>query len=221
MNKEYKVKRTFDLILSLAGMFFSFPLWVIIMLAIMLEDGLPVFYIQERVGRFGKIFMGIKFRSMVKNAEKASGPVQAVENDPRVTKVGRILRKTAMDELPQLINIAKGQMSFVGPRALRPIECGVDGSLISDNSDKEFNTRHQVMPGLTGAAQVLAPRSVSRKDKLRYDLWYIENQSFLLDVNLIIYSFWISFKSKWDSSRSPLPRQANIFGKSQFLTPGP
>src|SRR4030042_6593725 len=116
------LKRLFDIGLSGIGLIGSAPLWLIFSLAIKLQDGGPVFYSQERVGKGGRIFRVIKFRSMIKDAEKTTGPVQAVENDPRVTKIGRILRKTAMDDLPQLVNILKGDMSFIGTRALRPAE---------------------------------------------------------------------------------------------------
>jgi len=122
------LKRAFDFILSLSGIILSAPLWILFSLAIILEDGWPIFYRQERVGKRGRIFKVIKFRSMVKDAEKDVGPVQVKENDPRVTKAGRILRATALDELPQLLNILKGDMSFVGPRALRPEELEVRGN---------------------------------------------------------------------------------------------
>lgn len=113
-------KRLFDICLSSLGLVISIPLWVIIPLAIKAEDGGPVFYFQERVGKGGHIFRLLKFRSMIVDAEKETGAVQATADDPRVLRVGRLLRATAMDELPQLVNILKGDMSFVGPRALRP-----------------------------------------------------------------------------------------------------
>ena len=145
--------------------------------------------------------MGIKFRSMIKDAEKDTGPVQAVENDPRVTKVGRILRATAMDELPQLVNILKGDMSFVGPRALRPKEKEVRGN--SDEKEIEkipgYQERLAVRPGLTGLAQVYLPGEALRSEKFKYDLEYIKNQSFLLDLKLVFLSFWITFRGKWES----------------------
>ena len=121
-------KRIFDISLSLSGLILSGPLWLFISLAILLEDGRPVFYRQERIGKGGKIFKVLKFRSMIKGAEEGIGPVQAVENDPRVTTVGRLLRATAFDEVPQLINILRGDMSFVGARALRPTELEVHGN---------------------------------------------------------------------------------------------
>lgn len=195
------LKRLFDIFLSSIGIIGSLPLWILFGLAIILEDGLPVFYLQERVGKEGKIFKGIKFRSMIKDAEKDTGPVQAVENDPRVTKVGRILRATAMDELPQLVNILKGDMSFVGPRALRPKEKEVRGNPDEKEIEKipGYQERLAVRPGLTGLAQVYLPGEALRSEKFKYDLEYIKNQSFLFDLKLIFLSFWITFRGKWES----------------------
>jgi lipopolysaccharide/colanic/teichoic acid biosynthesis glycosyltransferase len=143
---------------------------------------------------------------MIKDAERDSGPVQAVENDPRVTRIGKILRATAMDELPQLINILKGDMSFVGPRALRPEEKEVHGN--PDETDIEkipgYKERLAVRPGLTGMAQVHLPTDALRKKKFEYDLLYIKNQSFLLDLKLIFLSFWITFRGKWESRNKKL-----------------
>jgi len=121
-NREPLLKRPFDIFLSLSGIIFSLPLWLFFGLLIVIEDGWPIFYTQERVGRNGRVFRAMKFRSMIRDAEKDTGPVQSMEHDPRVTRTGRIMRATAMDELPQLVNILKGDMSYVGPRALRPKE---------------------------------------------------------------------------------------------------
>jgi len=195
------LKRLFDICLSSIGLIGSSPLWVLFALLVLLEDGLPVFYLQERVGKSGKIFKGIKFRSMIKDAEKDTGPVQAIENDPRVTRVGRILRATAMDELPQLVNILKGDMSFVGPRALRPQEKEVRGNPEETDIKKipGFHERLSVRPGLTGMAQVYLPGEALRSEKFKYDIMYIRNRSFLLDLKLILLSFWITFRGKWES----------------------
>ncbi len=195
------LKRLFDIVLSAIGLICSSPLWILFGLAIILEDGLPIFYLQERVGRGGMTFKAIKFRSMIKDAEKGTGPVQAVENDPRVTKVGRILRATAMDELPQLLNILKGDMSFVGPRALRPREKEVYGNPDEINIENVpgYKERLAVRPGLTGMAQVYLPTDALRSEKFQYDLLYIKKQSFLLDLKLIFLSFWITFRGKWES----------------------
>jgi lipopolysaccharide/colanic/teichoic acid biosynthesis glycosyltransferase len=177
------------------------PLWLFISLCIKLEDRGSVFYTQNRVGIGGRIFRAIKFRSMVKNAEDATGPVQAKENDPRVTKVGRLLRATAMDELPQLWNILKGDMSFVGPRALRPEEVEVRGNpeVLDIRDIPGYKERVTVRPGLTGLAQIYLPADAPRQDKFHYDLLYIKKQSFWLDLKLIFLSFYITFRAKWES----------------------
>lgn len=194
------LKRVFDYSLALAGMFIFSPIWLLITWVIWIEDQGPIFYIQERAGYKGVVFKGIKFRSMVKDAEKDVGPIQAIDNDPRITRMGRFLRKTAMDELPQLLNILKGDMSFVGPRALRPAEIESNGN----SQDRTifqvpgFNTRSSIRPGLTGIAQVFASRHLPREEKFKYDLWYIKNQNILLDIKLILRSVAISLSRRWD-----------------------
>ena len=131
---------------------------------------------------------------MIPDAEKHTGAVWASENDPRVTKVGKILRATAMDELPQLWNIFKGDMSFVGPRSERP-------ELVEQFAKKikNYNQRFLVTPGLTGMAQVYGSYDTPPQHKLKYDLLYVKKQSFLLDLKLIFLSFWITFRGKWES----------------------
>jgi lipopolysaccharide/colanic/teichoic acid biosynthesis glycosyltransferase len=194
-------KRLFDIALSAFGLLASSPLWLILAAAIRLEDGGPVFYGQERVGRGGRRFRALKFRSMRPDAEASSGPVQAAEDDPRVTRVGRWMRKTAMDELPQLWNILRGDMSFVGPRALRPgeIEAEADGRLVALEEVPGFEHRIRVRPGLTGLAQIYAPRDVPRRHKFRYDRIYVERRSWRLDARLILLSFWISLLGTWEA----------------------
>jgi lipopolysaccharide/colanic/teichoic acid biosynthesis glycosyltransferase len=194
------LKRAFDVFLSGFGLMTSLPLWFIAALAIKMEDRGPIFYSQERVGRGGKRFRSWKFRSMVPDSDQRFGPLQASSNDPRVTQVGRILRATAMDELPQLWNIFCGDMSFVGPRALLPgeIEVGGSGEPVPLEKIPGYKERHQVRPGLTGLAQVFAPRDVPRPQKFRYDLFYIKKQSFLLDLKLVGLSIWISLRGKWE-----------------------
>ncbi len=181
----------------------SSPLWAIIAIAIWFEDKGPVFYSQERVGIDGKNFKALKFRTMIPDSDEKFGPMQAVENDPRVTKVGKILRNSAMDELPQLLSILKGDMSFVGPRALLPRELETGNNSNSTEADINnipgYKERHLVRPGLTGIAQVYAPRDITRKNKFRYDMVYIRNRSLMLDIKLIFLSFWITFRRKWES----------------------
>jgi len=195
------LKRAFDIGLSSLGLLLSSPLWIVISLAIRLEDRGPVFYAQDRVGLNGRTFRALKFRSMIRDAESGSGPVQATARDPRVTRVGRLLRATAMDELPQLLNIFMGDMSFVGPRALRPNEKEVNGGAapVALADIPGYRERHAVRPGLTGLAQVFLPGETPRKKKFRYDLVYIRRRSFALDLRLIALSFWITFRGKWES----------------------
>jgi lipopolysaccharide/colanic/teichoic acid biosynthesis glycosyltransferase len=193
-------KRAFDVLLSGAGLLLAAPVGAAAALAIKVEDGGPVFFCQERVGRGGRSFRSYKFRSMAPDADKKFGIVQAGEDDPRVTRVGRLLRKTAMDELPQLWNIFKGDMSFVGPRALAVEEAEIkgDGRSIRLEDIPGFKERHEVIPGLTGVAQIFAPRDVPRRQKFRYDRLYVRRQSFALDIKLILVSFWITFRGKWE-----------------------
>lgn len=175
-------------------------MWLVIAAAIKLYDGGPVFFGQTRVGQGGRTFTAWKFRSMKPDAEAGLGPVQAVHGDPRVTPAGRLLRATAMDELPQLWNIFKGDMTVVGPRALRPgeIEARGDGTLVPAEQIAGYERRASVRPGLTGLAQLYAPRDVSRRAKFRYDALYVRRTSFWLDVRLIALSFWISLRGTWE-----------------------
>lgn len=195
------VKRGFDK--SFAGfcLFCSIPLWVVIPFSIWLEDRGPVFFEQKRVGRGQIKFILFKFRSMIKNAEIAGEPVMAVSLDPRITRVGYWLRKTALDELPQLINIWKGDMSFVGPRALRESEkiMGEHGEVLVHMYQIEgFSLRQSVRPGLTGMAQVYAARDINHRYKFKYDLLYIKRMSLGVDLKLILTSFWFTFTAKWN-----------------------
>lgn len=193
-------KRALDITLAGAGLIISSPLWAGLAALIKLEDGGPVFFSQERVGLGGRRFSALKFRSMIPDAEAQVGAIQASERDARVTRVGRIMRATAMDELPQLWNIFCGDMSFVGPRALRPGEIEVNGTGVLERLEDVpgFEARCLVRPGLTGIAQVYAPRDVVRRKKFRYDRLYVRRQSFALDLRLILLSFWITFRGAWE-----------------------
>ena len=195
-----KMKRLMDIFLSLVALLISSPLWVIVPLLIKLEDGGPVFYAQKRIGKEQKIFCIWKFRSMIENAEKGLGPIQSSENDPRITKIGSFLRSTALDELPQLVSIFLGDMSFVGPRALRPGE----KEALGDGTFKEISEfpgaeeRLSVVPGLTGLAQIYGSHDTPRRNKFRYDLLYIKKKSFLLDLRLVVFSVLITLRGKWE-----------------------
>lgn len=194
------MKRLFDMALAGTGLILSSPLWLVFASAIKLEDGGPVFYSQERVGFNGRVFDALKFRSMRPDAESGVGAVQAIEDDPRVTRIGKFMRRTAMDELPQLWNIFRGDMSFVGPRALRPGEVeSTGGAAVRLDQIPGYEARIAVRPGLTGIAQIYAPRDVPRRQKFRYDQLYVRQQSMWLDLRLILLSFWISFLGTWES----------------------
>jgi Sugar transferases involved in lipopolysaccharide synthesis len=193
------LKRAFDIALSGTGLVISAPVWIVIAAAIKMEDGGPVFFAQDRVGLGGATFRAFKFRSMVPRAATLA-PHQAGECDPRITLIGRVLRATAMDELPQLFNIFRGDMSFVGPRPLMPgeIEVRGNGDLVRLDSIAGYTERHSVRPGLTGLSQVYAPRDTPRVRKFRLDSIYVRNASFCLDVFLVAVSFWITFRGRWE-----------------------
>ena len=197
------IKRLFDILLSGTGLFVSAPIWWALAAAIKLEDGGSIFFSQERVGKGGRVFRALKFRSMIPDAERLTGAVQATTNDPRVTRIGRIMRATAMDELPQLWNIFVGDMSFVGPRPLRPgeVDARGDGTFIALEDVPGYMERHQVRPGLTGLTQVYAPRDIARHAKFRLDRLYLKRAGLWLDLKLILVSFWITGRGAWDAER--------------------
>jgi lipopolysaccharide/colanic/teichoic acid biosynthesis glycosyltransferase len=194
-------KRAFDALLAGFGLVGASPLCLLIALCIKLEDGGPIFYCQLRVGRGGEPFRVVKFRSMVRDAERLTGAVWASADDPRITRVGRLLRATALDELPQLWNIFKGDMSFVGPRPERPEFVERFRSEIH-----EYTRRFVVRPGLTGIAQIFAQYDSPPRRKLRYDLLYLRRQGFWLDFKLILLSFFITLRAKWEHRGTKFPR---------------
>ncbi len=193
------MKRLFDLCLSGLGLVLSAPVWLLVALAIRLEDGGPVFFTQPRVGRGGRPFTAYKFRSMFV-AASVEPARQVVANDQRITRVGRLLRAMALDELPQLWNIFIGDMSFVGPRplAVGEIEARGDGRFVRLEEIPGYVARHAVRPGLTGLAQVYARRDLPRPQKFRFDALYCRRAGFWLDVRLIALSFWISARGRWE-----------------------
>lgn len=177
------IKRISDIIPAALGLTVMAPIMVIIAILIKLDSRGPVFFRQERVGEGGRVYTLLKFRSMREDAELNTGPVWAKRDDDRVTGLGRILRKTRLDELPQLINVLKGDMSFVGPRPERQF-------FVEQLIEKipYYSLRESVKPGVTGWAQICYPYGASEEDayeKLQYDLYYIKNMSFLLDLTII------------------------------------
>jgi len=199
--RESLLKRPLDIVLSTLMVILSLPVSLLIALAIKLEDGGPIFYRQERWGRGGTRFSAYKFRTMVANSDQEFGIKQARENDPRISKVGLILRAMGLDELPQLLNIFLGEMSFVGPRSLAVGEIVKDenGNVVQYEDIPGFWERLSVRPGLTGLATIYIRKDIPPRHKFRYDLLYIRKQSFWLDVRLIFLSFWISFRGKWET----------------------
>ncbi|MBV8715828.1 MAG: sugar transferase [Chloroflexi bacterium] len=177
----------------------SAVVWLAIAAAIKLEDGGPVFYRQERWGRNQTRFRVWKFRSMVTTSDRDFGITQATANDRRVTRVGQLLRATGLDELPQLLNILHGEMSFVGPRALSTSERNQDGTPLQYENTPGFSTRLRVRPGLTGLATIYLPKDAPSLLKFRTDLLYVRRLSFWLDMRLVMLSFWISFRGKWET----------------------
>jgi sugar transferase (PEP-CTERM system associated) len=178
-----QVKRSVDILAAALTLTLLFPLSLLVALAIRLDSAGSILYRQERVGEDGKIFNLLKFRSMYVDAEE-NGPVWAMVNDKRITRVGRIIRKLRLDEIPQMINVLKGEMSFVGPRPERPF--------FVDILKKEipfYSERHVIKPGITGWAQIWYRYGASKEDalqKLKYDLYYVKHMSLTFDLMIIL-----------------------------------
>jgi exopolysaccharide biosynthesis polyprenyl glycosylphosphotransferase len=183
---ERVVKRAMDVLVSLLVLIIGMPLWLFIAIAIRLDSRGPALYRQERVGKNGRVFSILKYRSMRSDAEKHSGPTWADKDDPRVTRIGRLLRRTHLDEIPQFVNILTGEMSLVGPRPERPffVRQFVEEIPL-------YRRRLNVRPGLTGWAQVKHKYDASKEDvraKLRFDLFYIENMSLRMDIKILFHT---------------------------------
>ena len=186
-------KRVFDLSVIIITYILLFPLWLIVWifvpLAIRLEDRGPVFYAQERIGWRGKLFKVLKFRTMIQDAERQTGQVWAAADDPRLTTVGKTLRRLHLDEIPQVINIVRGEMSLVGPRPERPA--------LAEQFNREvpgFSQRLRVRPGIAGLAQVRGSYWTDPSYKLKYDNLYIETMSPWLDIKLLFLAVRIAIK---------------------------
>jgi len=183
------VKRIFDLVISGVLLVITAPVMAITALLILLEDGAPVLYRQERVGQGGRTFQILKFRSMFRNAESDGKPRWAIRGDDRTTYVGRVIRKVRIDELPQIVNVLRGEMSFVGPRPERPY-------FVQDliKQIPYYNARHSVKPGITGWAQVRYPYGASLEDaieKLQFDLYYVKNHTLFLDIMILLQTIQV------------------------------
>jgi len=183
------LKRVLDLFAATVGLALSAPLMLLVGLAVRFDSKGPVLYRQTRVGRMGKTFELLKFRSMRTDAEHLTGAQWATQDDPRVTRVGRFIRKYRLDELPQFINVIRGHMSFVGPRPERPYFVEELRNVIP-----YYDERHSVRPGITGWAQVQYPYGASVEDafkKLEYDLFYLKNVSLVFDLAIIFQTIRI------------------------------
>ncbi|HAL55226.1 MAG TPA: sugar transferase [Bacteroidetes bacterium] len=191
---EESLKRLVDVLVAMAILLVGLPVWLIVAVLIKLDSRGPVLYRQERVGRNGKVFKIFKFRSMMADAEKHSGPVWAQKKDPRVTRIGRIIRRLHIDEVPQFINVLRGDMSLVGPRPERHFfveKLAAELPL--------YRRRLKVRPGITGWAQVKYKYDESIEDvkmKLKYDLFYIENMSWRMDLKILFNTFYVMLMGK-------------------------
>lgn len=182
LNKKQKiVKRCFDLLVATIMIIIFLPIFIIIAIAIKIDSKGRIIYKQERIGKDGKIFKIYKFRTMYENAESKTGPILEKENDERVTRVGKTLRRTKLDEIPQFFNVLIGNMSIVGPRPERPFLADKIKSEL-----KEFELREKVKPGITGLACITLGYYAKPKDKLKYDLKYIKEWSLLKDIKICI-----------------------------------
>jgi len=182
------LKRIFDILVGGIGLIILFPIFVIIGILIKLDSKGPVFFIQERAGKDGKIFKAYKLRTMVQGADKVLGNIAINEENPYITKFGKILRRTGFDELPQLIDVFKGDMSLVGPRPT--VLCQI----------KEYNDfqkkRLLVKPGITGWALINGRNKLSWMERIKLDIWYIEHWSFLLDIKILLKTLFIVAKGE-------------------------
>ena len=185
LTAEQRVlKRILDIAVAVTALIILSPVILITAVMIKLDSKGPVLYSQERVGLYGKTFFVHKFRSMKQDAEAKCGPVLAAEGDPRITKFGRFMRATRLDELPQLFNVLKGEMSIVGPRPERPFF--VKQFIVQK---PEYDYRHNVKPGITGLAQIAGKYNTSAYDKLIYDLLYIQDVSVKTDLMIMMQTF--------------------------------
>lgn len=200
MESNLILKRIFDILISFIALFFLLPLFLIIAILIKLDSAGTVFFRQERVGKNGKLFHPFKFRTMVVGAVNKGLGITVTENDERITKIGKFLRKWGIDEFPQLINILKGEMSLVGPRPTLKYQ-------VEKYSDFQ-KKRLQVKPGLAGWALIHGRNSLSWDERIKYDIWYIENWSLWLDIKIIFRTFYLIFI-----------KQEGIYGKNGINDP--
>lgn len=180
---KHFVKRAIDIAVSFAGLVLCVPLFVVVAVLIKLDSPGPVFFRQERIGKGGRPFYPFKFRTMVQNAERMGLGYNTAVDDPRITRVGRVLRNWGIDELPQLINVLKGEMSLVGPRPTLRYQV--------EKYDAFQRRRLEVKPGITGWALVNGRNRLSWEERIKLDVWYVDNWSLWLDVKILLKTLWV------------------------------
>ena len=193
MHELYKrhIKRVLDIVFSLMMLLLLWPLLIVITILVKLDSKGPAFFIQDRLTLNGKVFKMLKFRTMVVNAESQGTGAYSFEDDPRITKIGKILRKLSLDELLQLINILKGDMSFVGPRPILTYHpCKYEE--YNEDEKRVFTVR----PGITGWAQVNGRNTVDWVQRFELNEWYVDHVSFLLDLKIVVKTFAQVFSAK-------------------------
>lgn len=212
-TEQQFIKRVCDIVISAIGLIVASPIMLVCAIAIKLDDGGPIFFKQNRITKNGKIFNVLKFRSMIVDADK-DGAKKAVNDDDRITRVGKVIRACRMDELPQLINVLKGDMSMVGPRPER-----IENVYEYTNAYPEFELRHRVKGGITGYAQIYGKYNTTPEDKLNMDLIYIETYSLLQDLKLLILTFKILFMKEstegFDESANKNVKNKNTEDKTE------
>lgn len=177
------VKRLFDLVWASASLVVLSPVLLLCAVAVLIDDGWPVFFVQQRVGRDGRVFPFFKFRTMVRNAEKIGAGMEIDRNDPRITRTGNFLRRWSLDELPQLVNILRGEMSVVGPRPTLAYQ-------VAEYSEHQ-RRRLEVRPGLTGLAQISGRNALSWPERIELDIRYVDTYTPLLDCQIIMRTFGV------------------------------
>ncbi len=187
-NPNGLLKRAFDFLWALVSIIVLSPVMLAVAVAVLIDDGWPIFYVHQRVGRNGKLFPFFKFRTMVRNADKIGAKYEIEERDPRITRTGNFLRRWSLDELPQLFNILRGEMSVVGPRPTLAYQV--------EKYTPRQRRRLEVRPGLTGLAQIKGRNSLSWPERIELDIEYIDNYSFIEDLRIIAATFGVLGKSE-------------------------
>jgi exopolysaccharide biosynthesis polyprenyl glycosylphosphotransferase len=205
------LKRIFDIVFSIVVLIVSLPFSLLCAIAIKLYDRGPIFYFQERISIHGKRFNVIKFRTMIIDAEKNTGPSLAKQKDSRITPIGAFLRSTRFDEIPQFVNVLKGEMSVVGPRPERIFFINKISNEIED-----YDLRHNVKAGITGLAQIIGKYTSEPKDKLKFDQYYIKNYSFMFDMKIILQTIKILFMKSYSAGKNENKEKLNACNSSLF-----